>query len=201
MAQFSDIEKLTPQNYRTWKLSMSNFLITQDLWTIEDCASDFKEGSLREEWEAKDVKALSFISLKVSSSEIIHIKNCKTAREAWQTLADLYRKANPSGQCLLITRLIQFRIAYNDDHTKKMNEYCELREEIMESGLEIPDTFYTMFLLCRLSKDFGSFVNEIQAQDELPTLNELKTKIIKERANMQRKIRNRNRNRNRNWNR
>lgn len=180
MAQISDIVKLTAENYSTWELLMRSYLITKGLWTIKDCALDFKDESLRKEWEDKDKMALNFIRCGVSLSELQHIEDCKTAREAWQILADLHCKAKPSVQILLMRRLLQFKIANDDDHMSKINEFLGIRADIVESGLEIPENLYTILLLCALSKKFESFVAAFERRDELPTFSELKTKIYEE---------------------
>lgn len=72
------MEKLNGENYSTWVMQMKSFLITQDLWSAITTRRPTEE-SQRATWTATDQKALATITLCVKPSELLHIKNCKTA--------------------------------------------------------------------------------------------------------------------------
>ena len=80
----SNIEKLNRENYDTWKMQMKAILVKDDLWEYVDGtiskpqAAD--EASL---WNKRDGKVQADIILAVSSSELCHVKHCKTSHEIW----------------------------------------------------------------------------------------------------------------------
>lgn len=60
-----------------------------DLWSvIEETAPEDK--ALLDEWKKKDQFALSSIALAIKPTEQEHIYECKTAKEAWKALKEVY---------------------------------------------------------------------------------------------------------------
>ena len=77
----SSIEKLNKENYDTWKLQMEAILIKDELWEYVNSSIIWPET-----WHKKDGKARADIILTMSSSELCHVKHCKTSHEIWNKL-------------------------------------------------------------------------------------------------------------------
>ncbi|UYV72939.1 hypothetical protein LAZ67_10001234 [Cordylochernes scorpioides] len=83
------LEKLNDQNYRSWKYNKKMMLIERELWKyVTEPAPD--EEASRTIFNMKQEKALAMIALTISPSQQIHIMDCTTAREAWDTLEQVY---------------------------------------------------------------------------------------------------------------
>ena len=96
-AQLSGInfEKLGSENYFSWKFSMSMFLKGKDLWGIVDGSETQPEESDadgRSKFKKRANLALATIGLGVKTNLQIYVRNCKTAKEAWDSLAGRFEK-------------------------------------------------------------------------------------------------------------
>ncbi|KAF2296638.1 hypothetical protein GH714_000798 [Hevea brasiliensis] len=93
------IKKLNNQNYNTWATCMMSYMQGQDLWEVvngnevtEPKAED-ESGTLRK-WKIKAGKAMFALKTIIEEDVLEHIRDSKTPREAWDTLATLFSKKN-----------------------------------------------------------------------------------------------------------
>ena len=85
-----DVAKLQgSDDYHSWKFSMRMFLLGRDLWEIVDGTETINEYNTEAEqrkFKRRENHALSKICLSVASSLHIYVRNCKSAKEAWDSL-------------------------------------------------------------------------------------------------------------------
>lgn len=173
------IEKLNGENYPSWAIHMKSLLITMDYWSVVD--SVCPTTATKEEKESRialDMKALATITLSIKPSELIHVKKCKTAREAWLRLGSIYITKDPARKVTLFKRLVRFKIQEGSSFTQQMNEFTSLVESLKEIDITIPEDFVSIVLLCSLPEDYESFVIAVESRDVLPPLDRLKVKIM-----------------------
>ncbi|XP_027368440.1 protein ACCELERATED CELL DEATH 6-like [Abrus precatorius] len=96
-------EALTPDNYDDWSILAKNYLMSEDLWVgvIEDNTQIPQNSSELQrqiqtpenasERRKKNAKALHIIQMSCGSETFSQIKDTKTAKGAWNTLASLYK--------------------------------------------------------------------------------------------------------------
>src|SRR4051794_21283689 len=93
------IEKLDGNNFHTWKLKMKMILIREDLWEIVNGETESPASSSGKEkestattktWQKSDQKALATIFLAIADSQLTHIEDCMTSKEAWDKLQNTY---------------------------------------------------------------------------------------------------------------
>ena len=83
------IEKLTADNYHSWKFNMKMYLIGIDLWEIftgaEIMDNDLSDA---EKWKFKKRKnqALTAICPGISTNLQIYVRSSETAQDAWENL-------------------------------------------------------------------------------------------------------------------
>ncbi|KAI4305479.1 hypothetical protein L6164_028844 [Bauhinia variegata] len=77
-------EVLTNDNYENWSALVKNYLIGQGFWDVVS-SSSAKSGD--EDWKMKNGKALHAIQLSCGSDALAWIRNCETAKEAWNQLS------------------------------------------------------------------------------------------------------------------
>lgn len=97
-----NIEKLTTDNYTSWRQRVQALLMHNKLWKVVSTASvpDFRDdGGAKAAWEEKDEMALAEITLTISTSQLGYIRACTTAREAWLKLAEVH---NPKSAANLL---------------------------------------------------------------------------------------------------
>lgn len=181
MSSLAQIEKLGADNYNTWAVQMRSLLITLEYWEVIEtrCPSnDDVSGKAR--WESFDKKALAYITLCVKSSELIHIKNSKTAKEAWMILSGLYSADGPARKVNLFKKLVRFRFNASDKIALQINEFCTTVDSLKSISIEMPDDLLCILLLCSLPDEMESFVVAIESRDQLPSFEQLKVKVLEE---------------------
>lgn len=85
--QLTYIEKLNGENYSVWSFKIKAYMQEKECW---EAISEQKptEAKKLEEWNKKNQKALNSIILSIANSQIIHIKNSNSAKEAWEQLQE-----------------------------------------------------------------------------------------------------------------
>jgi len=78
---FSNIKKLTENNYELWKVQMESVLVYNDLWQYVD-GTKVKPLENAHDWIRKDSKALALINLSISHSQLTYVKKAETAKSS-----------------------------------------------------------------------------------------------------------------------
>ena len=67
-------------------------LVDKDLWDVVDGSEEEpqEEEEQQKSWKVRDKKALATICLSVRDTQLVHVRSCKTAAEAWRKLAEVY---------------------------------------------------------------------------------------------------------------
>ena len=93
------IEKLTGNNYASWKYNVQLVLMQQGLWGLTngtEACPDIKEEDknkddsvkLLKAWQLRCDKAYSIIALNVEKSIQVYIQSTTDAKKAWKILKD-----------------------------------------------------------------------------------------------------------------
>ena len=89
------VERLTADNYYSWKFNMKMYLIGKDLWDIvngtEVVAHDADDADKRK-FKKRENMALATVCLSVSQSLQIYERSAKTSEEAWDTLEKHFQR-------------------------------------------------------------------------------------------------------------
>lgn len=173
----NSIEKLSEDNYETWKVQMKSVLICNDLWPYVNGGIIKSDGN-EAEWNTKDEKALATILLSVSKNQINNIKKCDTSRMAWKTLKDIYESKGPVRKAILYKQLYKMRKEANVSMGEYVSKFTNTAEKLEEAGIQIPPELLSIMLLNSLPSEYESFCTAIESRDDLPTINLLKIKLI-----------------------
>lgn len=151
------IYKLNGDNYSSWSIQMKSLLITLDYWSVCEtiCPS--------------------------TASELIHIKNCRTAMGAWEKLSSIYMAKSPARKVHLFKKLVRFKILDGQPYAQQINDFSGLVESLKEIDSSMTEDFISIVLLCSLPDSFDSFVVAMESRDKLPTYEQFKVKILEER--------------------
>ncbi|UYV69585.1 hypothetical protein LAZ67_6004026 [Cordylochernes scorpioides] len=119
------LEKLNDQNYRSWKYNTKMMLIEGELWKcVTEPAPD--EEASRTIFNMKQEKALAMIALTISPSQQIHIMDCTTAREACDTLEQVYEPKSRSRILQLKKQFISIRFEEQETMTNYLGRLEDL---------------------------------------------------------------------------
>lgn len=177
------IEPLTKNNYDTWKLQAEAILIKSNLWRYvngeEKCPDDSKEDE-RKAWLKDDLTAKSDLVLIISPDELRNIKNCKTSKDVWETLSNLFASKGPARKATLLKKLILSKMSDNDNVRDHLNNFIDAVDKLAELEISINDDLLSIMMLYSLSPSFENFRVAIESRDDLPKPEQIKIKILEE---------------------
>ena len=118
------VERLDTSNYLIWAPRMEYFLTTKGLWeavTTDDApAADCR-------------KARAIIGLCVTSQHLATIQRSKTAKEAWDSLAAIFKTKGTALKLRLRRDLSSFKMAAGEPLTKYFARAKALQDKLLES--------------------------------------------------------------------
>ncbi|KAH0683665.1 hypothetical protein KY289_021417 [Solanum tuberosum] len=100
MANFAStlnsVEKLNASNYGSWSMRMQYYFLSQALWDIFGGSDTTLPTNVEaaKRWKVKAGKAMYALTVTIEDEFLQRIKNTKTPKEAWDTLATIFTKKN-----------------------------------------------------------------------------------------------------------
>ncbi|UYV84672.1 hypothetical protein LAZ67_X003058 [Cordylochernes scorpioides] len=151
------LEKLNDQNYRSWKYNTKMILIERELWKyVTEPAPD--EEASRAIFNMKQEKALAMIALTISPSQQIHIMDCTTAREAWDTLEQVYEPKSRSRILQLKKQFISIRFEEQETMTNYLGRLKICSDHLREAGAEMQDQDLAYSMLTGLPESYDGII-------------------------------------------
>jgi hypothetical protein len=100
------IDKLTSKNFSVWKFRIQMVLKARKLWKYVETPNL----SLDAKQQEQEQEAFSQIALTVSDGVIGHIRNCKTAHEAWVKICSVFEQKGLASQIFLRRKLVNMKL-------------------------------------------------------------------------------------------
>ena len=91
------VEKLSGENYHSWKFQMKTYLIGKDLWEIvsgTETLSAEATAAEQSKFRKRENMALASVCLSIATNLQIYVRSAATAKEAWENLRDISITAN-----------------------------------------------------------------------------------------------------------
>lgn len=177
------IEPLNKDNYDTWKLQAEAILIKSNLWKYvngeEKRPDDSKEEELKT-WMKDDQTAKSDLILIISPGELKNVKHCKTSKDVWDTLNNLFASKGPARKATLLKKLILTKMSETDNVRDHLNNFIDTVDKLSELDIIINDDLLSIMMLYSLNPSFENFRVAIESRDDLPKPEQLKIKILEE---------------------
>src|SRR5436305_6114214 len=186
---FERIEPLNGTNYRSWSFSLKMLLIAKDLWEVIDPELERpgdERKSEQSKWDKKDKSVFATIALAMKPSEQEHIHNCKTAKEAWQHLEEVYHGKGMHRLVSLMKELAHAKLPLGKD--KAMKEYIhgimQTADEIAEigEGYKLKNPIIMAFILNGLPYKYGYLAVNLESQLEIVNLQDLSSRLMDEES-------------------
>jgi len=118
-------------NYNAWRFRIICILKEKDLLpAIEDTTVS----------SAKDDQAFTIITLNIKDSQIPHIQNATTARQAWAALKEVHHGIGTNGRMVLMQRLWALKMSEWQDMAQHLNQFRELENQLR--GLTSEGKYY-----------------------------------------------------------
>jgi hypothetical protein len=163
------IEPLDVFNYATWSMRMKALLIMRDLYgTIDGTTKD----------EAKDQKAKAVIMLNVKDHHLAILADCKTAKDAWEKLATLYKAKTNAARLKLRQELNTLKMEPAENLTKYISRTKGIYTDLKAAGDEkMTENDVAWSLLAGLPKEYETITTIIMADDADLQLDKVMAKL------------------------
>ena len=79
---------------------------------------------------AKDDQAFTIITLNIKDSQIPHIQDATTAKEAWASLKEVHQGIGTNGRMVLMQRLWALKMSEGQDMAQHHNQFRELANQL-----------------------------------------------------------------------
>ena len=163
------IEKLTSDNYHSWKFQMKMFLIGKDLWDIGagfeklDETADVNEVS---KFKKKENLALATICLSVSDSLQVYVRDCKNGKEAWDRLENHFEEKILSKKIQYRRKLYSARMLKGTDMVTHINSIKIISNHLEAVGDPVTDKDLVMILISSLLHDYNTLITTLETLKE-----------------------------------
>ncbi|KAH0670865.1 hypothetical protein KY285_025727 [Solanum tuberosum] len=179
----NSVEKLNATNYGSWSTRMQYYFLGQELWDIISGSDTTPptDAEAAKRWKVKTGRAMFVLSVTIEDELLRRIKNAKTLKEAWDTLATIFTKKNDArlqrleNELLLISQRNMTIIQY-------FSKVKSLSDEISKLDPEnaITETKMRRIIVHGLRREYKGIITATRGWATEPTLSELKNLLANE---------------------
>ena len=161
------IEPLGKDNYDTWKLHARALLIKTEGWQYtsgenvkpEPAELDPNRPAEIQAWKIGDQKALADLILSISSLELKHVKHCKTSRELWNKLEEIYQSKGPARKATMLKKLTRTKMEEDGDIKHHLDSFFDVKDKLDEMNVEVNDDLLSIMLLDSFSRKISKILD------------------------------------------
>ena len=150
----NEASKLNGENYIDWKFKILTICEAWNVWSIVNGDELKPTGAARTKWEKRETKAKVLLRMSVKDNIIPHIRDCKTSKETWEVLKDLYETSNSNQILSLKTKLLSMKMETNETITTYVSRIKDLCDQLSAIGDKVSDTDMVTIALKGLIKDY-----------------------------------------------
>lgn len=173
------VERLTGRdNYNSWSFAMMNLLKHEELWEavvpIEGVVVNAAEAA------RKDSKAQAKINLMVHRDLYCHVRTATTAKEAWDTLKNLFQDDGLDRRVGLVCQLVNTKLCTCKNMEEYVSSIMTICQKLTEAGLVVTDEWTGIFMLAGLPNEFKPMVMSMESSGKKITADAVKSKLLQD---------------------
>lgn len=165
--------KLNTTNYVTWSTKIKYVL------TLKDCAEAIVDAG-----HPGSGKAQAIIGMAVEEHLLPYIKDAVTAKDAWDTLADIYEAHSMSNIINLKKDWSSLKMQPSEGVAKYFGRARTLSDQLRAAGHEESERNLTLAVLAGLPSDYDQLVTVLENQMPIPSLEEMLPKVLNVEARL-----------------
>ena len=112
-------------------------------------------------WDGRDAQAHALLALSIKRTIIPHICSCKTAKEAWDTLATLYQARNEARVAYLRKQLESEQMNEGDSMDSFLTKVKDLKEQLIAADEVLQDSILVQSVLNGLPDSYQRFASTL----------------------------------------
>jgi hypothetical protein len=183
------IQKLTTDNYTTWKVYMKAHLQKKKLWGAVDkefvpkfdttASVDGQKSNLAEHEAALQAAEDSYneIILNIAENQLVHVEEMSTGFDAWKALALWHEKTSRTSKNRVLRNFFASTYAGGkmEDHLNDLTTQARLIERI---GVPLAEDIISSVILNSLPEEYNPLIIAMDAVDD----DKLSLAVIKQRV-------------------
>ena len=158
--EVSRVEKLTANNYHSWKFNMKMCLIGKDLWDLVQGNEEVGINANEEE------RRRSIICLSVSSNLQIYVRNSTTGKEAWNSLSGHFEENSLSKKIYYRRKLYSTRMDASTTMENHVNTIKTISEHLEALDDEVSEKDLVMILISSLPDEYHNLITAMETLTE-----------------------------------
>ena len=167
---FMKITKLNGKNYRTWAFNMRLYLESFDLFRHADGSAEAPDeeaaADVKKAFESAAKKAWTHICLAIEPEQQIHVRDTRSAKEAWDALKSQFARESILQKVRLRQQYYSCRFQNGSNMLEHINNLRSLHDQLKEMGVDIDDKELAMTLLASLPENFKPLITALDAVGE-----------------------------------
>ena len=163
------IEKLTADNFHSWKFNMKMYLIGKDLWDLVqgvEVLDRTAEEDEKKKFRKRDNLSLSIICLSVSSDLQIYVRNANTGKEAWESLSGHFEEKTLSKKIFYRRKLYSIRLEKGTTMTTHVNKLKTISEHLEALDDAVQEKDLVMILISSLPDEYNNLITAMETLKE-----------------------------------
>ncbi|GBP22475.1 Retrovirus-related Pol polyprotein from transposon TNT 1-94 [Eumeta japonica] len=170
-----NLEKLVGrENFATWKFSMKTYLEHEDLWCCVECPKDKPVDA------SKDVKAKSKLILLLDPQNYVHVQECKTAKQVWDSLQRAFDDNGLTRRVGLLKDLINTTLESSNSVEDYVSKIMNTAHKLRNIGFEVNDEWLGTLMLAGLPKEYKPMIMGLESSGIQINADSVKSKLIQE---------------------
>ncbi|GBP64177.1 Retrovirus-related Pol polyprotein from transposon TNT 1-94 [Eumeta japonica] len=153
-----NLEKLVGrENFATWKFSMKTYLEHEDLWCCVECPKDKPVDA------SKDVKAKSKLILLLDPQNYVHVQECKTAKQVWDSLQRAFDDNGLTRRVGLLKDLINTTLESSNSVEDYVSKIMNTAHKLRNIGFEVNDEWLGTLMLAGLPEEYKPMIMGLES--------------------------------------
>jgi hypothetical protein len=183
------------ENWAVWKFQTRVILQSSDAWSIVDGSSAIPvQGQTIDEttfnrtlaaWKKNDSIAQRIIATTVEEKPLLHILNCKSAKDMWDKLIQVYEQKSETSIHMLMQQWYNLQMKSDDDIAIYVARLEDLAHRLEIMGEKIPDQMLITKLLMTLPPTYKYIISAWEStSSDQRTLANLISRLTAEESRM-----------------
>eukprot|EP00794_Sanderia_malayensis_P016556 gene16556-biopygen13988 len=166
------VERLTGDNYHTWKFQMKMQLIGKNLWEIvtgDEVLGAQATALEQQKHKRRENQALASICLSVSTENQIYVRSAVTAKDAWNSLEQRFEKKSLAHKIFYRRKLYAAKMEKGTAMINHVNHIKTLAEHLDAVGDPIVEKDLVIILISSLPDEYAYLITALEtiAEDRL----------------------------------
>ena len=167
------------ENWADWKFAMQTYLEVEDLWSaVKPEKKD--DGTFEAVDPTKNRKARGKIILHLERHNFCHVKETKTAKEAWEALEVAFEDAGLTRKTGLIRKFGSTHLEDCSSMEEFVNTVMSTAHQLRGIGMKIPEDLVGGMLLAGLPESYRPMIMALENSGTVISGDSIKTKLLQE---------------------